>query len=35
MPGYASASIVQSVDELLQGYPSGRFRNYFELTNPH
>jgi len=33
-PGYASASIVQSVDELVQGYANGRFRNYFELTNP-
>ena len=32
MPGYASASIVQSVDELLQGYAAGRFHSYRELT---
>ena len=32
MPGYASASVVQSVDDLLQGYAAGRFRNYRELT---
>jgi len=31
-PGYASASIVQRVDELLQGYAIGRFKNYRELT---
>ena len=31
VPGYASASIVQSVDELLQGYAAGRFHNYREL----
>jgi hypothetical protein len=30
-PGYASASIVQPVDELLQGFAKGRFREYREL----
>jgi len=32
MPGYASASLVQPVDELLQGYSKGKFRTYRELT---
>ena len=31
-PGYYSASLVQPVDELLQGYASGRFHAYRELT---
>jgi hypothetical protein len=31
-PGYASTSIVQPVDELLQGFAIGRFREYRELT---
>ncbi|MBZ5496961.1 MAG: hypothetical protein LAP85_11215 [Acidobacteriia bacterium] len=31
-PGYASSSIVQPVDDLLQGYAKGRFRTYRELT---
>jgi hypothetical protein len=31
-PGYYSSSIVQRVDELLQGYADGRFRGYAELT---
>ncbi len=31
-PGYASASIVQSVDDLLQGFAQGKFRDYRELT---
>lgn len=31
-PGYASASIVQPVDDLLQGYAEGRFRDYRELA---
>jgi hypothetical protein len=36
--GYPSASIVQSFDELLDGYAHGRFREYGELTTvvaPH
>jgi hypothetical protein len=32
LPGYASASLVQPADELLQGYANGRFRTYGELT---
>jgi len=32
-PGYASASIVQPVDELLQGFAKGRFREYRELIS--
>ncbi len=32
MPGYASTSIVQRVDDLLGGYARGRFRDYRELT---
>jgi hypothetical protein len=31
-PGYYSSSLVQPVDELLQGYVAGRFRGYSELT---
>ena len=31
-PGYGSASLLQSVDELVQGYPAGRFHDYRELT---
>lgn len=31
-PGYYSSSLVQPVDELLQGYAAGRFRGYPELT---
>ncbi len=31
-PGYASASIVQRIDDLLGGYAKGRFRDYRELT---
>jgi hypothetical protein len=31
-PGYYSSSLVQPVDELLQGYAAGRFRRYAELT---
>lgn len=30
-PGYASASIVQPMNELLQGYAAGKFREYREL----
>ena len=33
VPGYASASIVQGVDELLRGYSRGRFRTYRELID--
>jgi hypothetical protein len=32
VPGYPSASIVHSVSDLLEGYSSGRFRDYRELT---
>ncbi len=32
IPGYASASIVQPVDDVLRGYSEGRFRNYRELV---
>lgn len=31
-PGYASASIAQPVNDLLQGYAQGKFRDYRELT---
>ena len=31
-PGYASASLVQPVDELVDGYANGRFRTYLELA---
>jgi hypothetical protein len=31
-PGYYSSSLVQSVDQLLQGYASGRFHSYPELA---
>jgi hypothetical protein len=31
-PGYYSSSLVQRVDDLLQGYAAGRFRGYAELT---
>ena len=31
-PGYYSSSLVQPVDELLQGYAAGRFHRYPELT---
>jgi hypothetical protein len=34
VPGYASASMVQPIDQLLQGYAAGRFREYRELTAP-
>jgi hypothetical protein len=34
-PGYASASIVQPVDQLLKGYAFGQFHDYRELTTPH
>jgi hypothetical protein len=30
-PGYASASVVQPVDDLVKGYASGRFKTYREL----
>ena len=32
VPGYPSASIVQSMNELLEGYSSGAFHEYRELT---
>jgi hypothetical protein len=32
LPGYGSASVVQPVDELLQGYAAGRFHEYRDLT---
>jgi hypothetical protein len=32
VPGYPSASIVQSFNELLEGYRDGRFHEYGELT---
>jgi hypothetical protein len=31
-PGYYSSSLVQPVDQLLEGYASGRFRSYPELA---
>lgn len=31
-PGYYSSSLVQPVDELLDGYSAGRFQRYSELT---
>lgn len=31
-PGYRSASLVGSVDQLVRGYVNGRFRYYSELT---
>ena len=31
-PGYYSASLVQNVEELLDGYRAGRFHAYRELT---
>jgi hypothetical protein len=30
-PGYASASVVQPVDELVRGYAAGRYKTYREL----
>jgi len=32
VPGYASASFVANVDDLLQGFGAGRVRDYSELT---
>jgi hypothetical protein len=32
VPGYPSASIVHSMEDLLDGYSKGRFREYGELT---
>ena len=31
-PGYYSSSLVQRMDDLLQGYAAGRFHGYPELT---
>jgi hypothetical protein len=31
LPGYASASVVQPVDDLVKGYAAGRFKTYREL----
>jgi hypothetical protein len=31
-PGYYSSSLVQRIDDLLQGHAAGRFRGYGELT---
>jgi hypothetical protein len=33
-PGYGSASLVQPMDDLLEGYRDGRFRAYQELAAP-
>ena len=32
LPGYGSASLVGSVDGLIQGVASGRIRSYFDLV---
>jgi hypothetical protein len=32
VPGYNSASLTQSLDALIDGYASGRFRDYQDLT---
>ena len=32
LPGYLSSSILQPVQQLLDGYARGQFRQYFELT---
>ena len=32
VPGYNSASLTQPIDALVEGYASGRFRQYWELT---
>jgi hypothetical protein len=32
VPGYYSTSLVQPVDQLVQGYASGSFRAYYELA---
>jgi len=32
LPGYNSASLTQPIDDLLNGYASGRFRDYRDLT---
>lgn len=32
LPGYNSASLTQRIDRLLEGYASGRFRDYRDLT---
>ena len=32
VPGYYSSSLVQAVDQLVQGYASGNFRAYYELA---
>jgi hypothetical protein len=32
--GYGSASLTQRLDELMDGYGHGRFRQYWELTAP-
>jgi hypothetical protein len=34
VPGYYSTSVVQSIDQLVAGYESGRFPNYWSLINP-
>jgi hypothetical protein len=31
LPGYASASVVQPVDDLVKGYAAGRFKTYRDL----
>ena len=32
VPGYNSVSLTQPIDALVEGYASGRFRQYWELT---
>jgi hypothetical protein len=32
VPGYNSASVTQPIDALIDGYASGRFRDYWDLT---
>ena len=32
LPGYLSSSILQPVQQLLDGYARGQFRQYFDLT---
>jgi len=32
-PGYNSASMTQSIEDLLSGYASGRYRQYGELIS--
>jgi hypothetical protein len=32
LPGYNSASVTQPIDALINGYASGRFRDYRDLT---